>query len=89
MGFLLALYLPQAAIASERKAMFWIGIAVMLAGTAFRWYSAALLGKYFTFDVAVQTGQVLIETGPYRYLRHPSYNGALLSLLGFGLALAN
>ena len=31
----------------------------------------------------------LIEAGPYRDIRHPSYTGALLSLLGFGLALGN
>jgi protein-S-isoprenylcysteine O-methyltransferase Ste14 len=61
----------------------------MLAGIFFRWYSASLLGKYFTFDVAIHSAQTLIEVGPYRYIRHPSYTGALLSLLGFGLALGN
>ena len=61
----------------------------MVIGTAFRWYSVRVLGMYFTFDVAIQAGQVLVEVGPYRYLRHPSYTGALLSLLGFGLALGN
>jgi protein-S-isoprenylcysteine O-methyltransferase len=61
----------------------------MLLGIALRWYSAAILGKYFTFDVAIQSGQVLVEVGPYRYIRHPSYSGALLTLLGFGLALGN
>jgi protein-S-isoprenylcysteine O-methyltransferase len=39
--------------------------------------------------VAVESGHELIEAGPYRYIRHPSYTGALLSLLGFGLALGN
>jgi protein-S-isoprenylcysteine O-methyltransferase len=48
-----------------------------------------VLGKYFTFDGAIQGGQILIEAGPYRYIRHPSYSGALLSLLGCGLALGN
>ena len=61
----------------------------MLLGIALRWYSAAVLGKYFTFDVAIQSGQGLVEVGPYRYVRHPSYSGALLTLLGFGLALGN
>jgi len=61
----------------------------MLLGVTLRWYSAAILGKYFTFDVAIQSGQILIEAGPYRYIRHPSYSGALLTLLGFGLALGN
>lgn len=61
----------------------------MVGGVAFRWYSASLLGKYFTFDVATHSGQTVIDKGPYRYIRHPSYTGALLSLLGFGLALGN
>jgi protein-S-isoprenylcysteine O-methyltransferase len=61
----------------------------MLAGIALRWYSARVLGKYFTFDVAINSGQTLIEAGPYRYIRHPSYSGALLTLFGFGLALGN
>jgi protein-S-isoprenylcysteine O-methyltransferase len=61
----------------------------MLLGVALRWFSATILGKYFTFDIAIQGGQALIEAGPYRYVRHPSYSGALLTLLGFGLALGN
>jgi protein-S-isoprenylcysteine O-methyltransferase Ste14 len=61
----------------------------MFVGIALRQYSMAVLGKYFTFDVAVSSGHAVIETGPYRYIRHPSYTGALLTLLGFGLALGN
>ena len=82
--------LPQATILWKRTPIFFIGIGLMLVGIAFRWYSASLLGKYFTFDVAIHSGgQTLIEVGPYRYIRHPSYTGALVSLLGFGLALGN
>ena len=61
----------------------------MILGVALRWYSVSVLGKYFTFDVAIHRGHVLVEAGPYRYVRHPSYTGALLSILGFGLALGN
>jgi protein-S-isoprenylcysteine O-methyltransferase Ste14 len=89
MDFSLSLLLPQAAISWKRTSLFFVGICLMLLGIALRWYSAAVLGKYFTFDVAIQSGQVLIEVGPYRYIRHPSYSGALLTLLGFGLALGN
>src|SRR6266478_7947825 len=87
--FLLSLFLPQAAISWQRTWLFAAGICLMLLGVALRWYSVSVLGKYFTFDVAIQSGQVLVEVGPYRYVRHPSYSGALLSLLGFGLALGN
>jgi len=87
--FLFSLLLPQAAIAWKRASVFAVGIFFILFGVALRWYSAGILGKYFTFDIAVHGGHVLIEAGPYRYIRHPSYSGALLSLLGFGLALGN
>jgi protein-S-isoprenylcysteine O-methyltransferase len=89
LDFALSLLLPQAAISWKRTSLFLAGICFMLLGVALRWYSAAVLGKYFTFDVAIQGGQTLIEAGPYRYIRHPSYSGALVSLLGFGLALGN
>jgi protein-S-isoprenylcysteine O-methyltransferase len=85
----LSFWLPQAAIVCKRVRLFFDGLVLMVGGIAFRWYSASLLGKYFTFDVATHTGQTIIERGPYRYIRHPSYTGALLSLLGFGLALGN
>jgi protein-S-isoprenylcysteine O-methyltransferase len=88
-GFLLSSLLPQAAISWKRTSLFFIGIGLMLVGIVVRWYSAAVLGKYFTFDVAIQRGQRLVEKGPYRYVRHPSYSGALLTLFGFGFALGN
>jgi protein-S-isoprenylcysteine O-methyltransferase Ste14 len=89
MAVLMSLLLPQAAMSWKRTSIFLVGICFMLMGVALRWYCAAILGKYFTFDVAIQGGQTLIEVGPYRYVRHPSYSGALVSLLGFGLALGN
>lgn len=89
MDFSLSLLLPQAAISWKRTSLFFVAICLMLLGIALRWYSAGTLGKYFTFDVAIQTGQTLVEVGPYRYILHPSYSGALLTLLGFGLALGN
>lgn len=89
MDFSFSLLLPQAALSWKRAPLFFVGISMMLLGIALRWYSAAVLGKYFTFDVAIQSGQILIEAGPYRYIRHPSYSGALLTLFGFGLALGN
>jgi protein-S-isoprenylcysteine O-methyltransferase Ste14 len=89
LAVLIAALLPQAAILWNPTVVCVAGICLMFMGVALRWYSASILGKYFTFDVAVQGGQALIEVGPYRYIRHPSYSGALLSLSGFGFALGN
>ena len=87
--FSLCFLMPQAAIRTDRVAVFYIGIGLMFAGMALRLYSIVLLGRYFTFSVAVHTEQPVIEAGPYRYIRHPSYAGALITLAGLGLALGN
>jgi len=89
LDFALSLLLPQASILWNRTSVFFVGVCLMLLGVALRWYSVTILGKYFTFDVAIQGGQALIEKGAYRFIRHPSYSGALVSLAGFGLALGN
>jgi len=88
-GFALAFALPQAAIMWKRTSIFFAGIILMLMGMAFRFYAMSVLGRFFTYDVAVQAGQTVVEAGPYRYIRHPSYTGALITLAGLGLALGN
>jgi protein-S-isoprenylcysteine O-methyltransferase Ste14 len=80
---------PGSAIPWARTQIFFAGIALMWAGLAFRYYAMRVLGKYFTFNVAVHAGQTVVEAGPYKYVRHPSYTGALITLIGFGLAFAN
>lgn len=87
--FTLSFVLPQASIRSHRAMFFFAGIFLMFAGMALRLYSMRILGRYFTFQVAVHADQTVIEAGPYRYIRHPSYTGALITLTGLGLALGN
>ncbi len=89
LGFTLSFALPQATIMWKRTSVFFVGITLMLAGVAFRFYAMWVLGRFFTYDVAVQAGQTVVEAGPYRYIRHPSYTGALITLVGLGLALGN
>ena len=49
----------------------------------------ALPGRAWPAQLAVRDDQRLIQHGPYRWLRHPSYTGALMLFLGMGLALGN
>ena len=88
-AFFLVNAYPAATIAWHQPLLFWLGIALMLAGLAFRWYAIKVLGKFFTRDVATRPGQYVVDTGPYRLIRHPSYSGALLMFLGTGLAMTN
>lgn len=80
---------PAGTLGWHQPLQFWIGIALMFSGLAFRWYAIRALGKFFTRDVATRPGQYVVDTGPYRWIRHPSYSGTLLMLLGTGLAMTN
>jgi protein-S-isoprenylcysteine O-methyltransferase Ste14 len=89
LGVLLALKVPGTAITRASVFLFWLGILLMDAGIALRLYAITVLGAFFTATVAVAPEQTVIEAGPYRLIRHPSYTGFLLTLLGFGLSLTN
>ncbi|WP_271814837.1 methyltransferase family protein [Clostridium beijerinckii] len=67
--------------------MFWIGCAVIIVGIILRLYSVLTLERSFTVSVQVDLDQKIIQTGPYRYIRHPAYSGSILSLIGIALAL--
>ncbi len=62
-------------------ALSWVALAAMVGGLALRTWSVFELGKFFTWNVAVQTDQKVIQSGPYRVLRHPSYTGAFVTFL--------
>ena len=60
-------------------------LGLSVAGMLLRWWSIRVLGRFFTVDVATGGDQHIVRTGPYRWLRHPSYTGALTSFFGLGL----
>ncbi len=65
------------------------GFILFLGGLILRWYSIGYLGRYFTVNVAIDPEHEVIDSGPYRHVRHPSYTGALLAFIGFGFCLGN
>jgi protein-S-isoprenylcysteine O-methyltransferase len=66
-----------------------VGTGLFAAGLAIRWYAIVHLGRFFTVNVAIAADHRLIDTGLYRFVRHPSYTGALMAFLGLALCLAN
>ncbi|MGE5234349.1 MAG: methyltransferase family protein [Acidobacteriota bacterium] len=89
LGSAVAFLVPAATLRHGRLGWFWLGSAVLLAGSLLRLHCLRMLGRYFTPAVTVREGQSVVERGAYRFVRHPSYTGALLLLLGFALALTN
>jgi protein-S-isoprenylcysteine O-methyltransferase Ste14 len=61
----------------------------MVAGMALRWYSIRVLGTSFTCEVSTRPGQEVVQTGPYRWIRHPSYTGGLITVLGVLVCCVN
>jgi len=88
-GVLIATHVLWAAIPVGRLALFVAGIAFMVGGLALRAWSVIALGRNFTVYVQVRDEQPVVDSGPYRLLRHPSYTALLLVCLGIGLALSN
>lgn len=67
----------------------WLGAILAVGGTIFRQWAILTLGQYFTRSVRVSPDQSVVQDGPYRWVRHPSYTGAILAAAGVGLALGN
>jgi protein-S-isoprenylcysteine O-methyltransferase Ste14 len=68
------------------KLIYWCGIIFIIIGVILRMYSVLTLGKAFTVSVQVNSNQKIIQSGPYKYIRHPAYSGSILSLIGISLA---
>jgi protein-S-isoprenylcysteine O-methyltransferase len=66
-----------------------VGVLVFAGGVVLRWYSIIHLGRFFTVNVAIAADHQLVQTGPYRFVRHPSYTGALLAFIGIGMVMRN
>ena len=63
------------------------GLLIAVLGIALRVWAILALGRFFKFVVVIQDGHQVVDRGPYRLLRHPSYSGGLAALLGIGIAL--
>ena len=79
--------LPTANI--PQAPLFFVGMACVALGVGWRWYAILTLGRYFTAEVIIQERQTVVTSGPYHYVRHPSYIGVLVIVAGLGLMLEN
>lgn len=63
------------------------GLTCLALGTAFRLWAIRTLDKAFAAVVQIKAGQQLVTSGPYRWLRHPSYTGAWVAMIGAALLM--
>jgi protein-S-isoprenylcysteine O-methyltransferase len=87
-GIYVASHWPTAALPHGRMFPF-VGVVLFVTGLLLRWWAIITLGRFFTVDVTIEKDHELVERGPFRMLRHPSYTGVLLAFVGFALSLRN
>jgi protein-S-isoprenylcysteine O-methyltransferase Ste14 len=68
---------------------FAIGVVLILIGLIIRIQSILTLKQYFTYSVAKVENHKLIDTGLYKYIRHPGYLGQVLIFIGISTSLSN
>ncbi len=64
----------------------WFGVLVTAAGHGFSIWARIHIGKYWSGTVALKEDHRIVDTGPYRLVRHPIYTGLLSAVLGTAMA---
>jgi protein-S-isoprenylcysteine O-methyltransferase Ste14 len=89
LAFVAAFAAPAWTITWGRVALFHAGAAFLFGGFLLRQYAIMILGRLHTTNVTTRAGQPVVEAGPYRLIRHPSYAGSMLTAAGILLCSTN
>ncbi|MFT6154809.1 MAG: protein-S-isoprenylcysteine O-methyltransferase Ste14 [Bermanella sp.] len=73
----------------EMNLIAWIGLTLFIFGVLFRLNAINTLGRFYSHRVRLVGEHRIIDTGPYRYVRHPAYTGMLTAHFGFVLFFYN
>ena len=72
----------ESTISIRPTSLFFVGAFVVALGGYIRYSCFRALGRLFTFEMSIRDEHKLITNGPYSVVRHPSYTGALLTVIG-------
>jgi methyltransferase len=61
------------------------GALLLVAAKAIKFWAIATLGRRWTYRVLVLPGAPLVQSGPYRFARHPNYVGVVGELIAMAL----
>ncbi len=74
---------------AHRIAVFYTGVAILVAGGLLRRHCWRMLGGSFTGDVRASANQQVVSRGAYALVRHPSYTAGILVHVAIGVALGS
>lgn len=66
-----------------------IGFMIFISGVCFRIRAIETLGKYYSHSVRKIEGHRIVDSGPYRFLRHPAYAGMIAAHVGISVFYFN
>jgi len=80
-GFLVAGRLP---FLRWPRVLWIVAVAdlLILVGFFLRLWAIRHLGEFFTVDIGVQKEHRVVQDGPYRFVRHPSYSAGMIAMIG-------
>lgn len=61
-------------------------VGLVAAGFLFAWWARIHLGRLWSGSVVKKVGHHVVDTGPYRLVRHPIYTGIILAVLATAAA---
>jgi protein-S-isoprenylcysteine O-methyltransferase Ste14 len=70
-----------------RKPLEIAGVVLAYVGLPLTVWSRARLGRYWSGVVALKHDHRLVQSGPYRLVRHPLYSGLILAAFGWCLCI--
>ncbi len=62
----------------------WAMVCLATAGFLFAWWARIYLGRLWSGSITRKEGHRVVDTGPYRFVRHPIYTG----IIAAGIATA-
>ncbi|MBZ5493032.1 MAG: isoprenylcysteine carboxylmethyltransferase family protein [Acidobacteriia bacterium] len=74
-------WLRQRVLPAHDDALLWTGLILTAAGVSFAILARFWIGRNWSGTITIKEQHELIQSGPYRIVRHPIYTGLLLAYL--------
>lgn len=85
--FLTALWFPS--LWRAPNIVHFVGMSAFIAGICYRLWAIRTLGQYYSHRVQTVAKHQIVDSGPYRFTRHPAYAGMIIANAGISLYFLN